>query len=83
MAEKSKMDALTADRAKTDFISSVSHELRSPLHGMLATMEALEETVNSAEQKEMIRTVSTCGEVLLDTLDHMYVHHLFHSTFKD
>jgi signal transduction histidine kinase len=25
-----KMDALSVDRAKSDFISSVSHELRSP-----------------------------------------------------
>jgi len=71
MAEKSKMDALTADRAKSDFISSVSHELRSPLHGMLATMEVLADTTTNMEQDDLIRTVSTCGEVLLDTMDHI------------
>ncbi|KAF8862084.1 hypothetical protein BDZ45DRAFT_799469 [Acephala macrosclerotiorum] len=71
MAEKSKMDALSADRAKIDFISSVSHELRSPLHGILATTESLNETTTDLEQDEMIRIVSSCGEVLLDTLDHV------------
>ena len=71
MAEKSKMDALAADRAKSDFISSVSHELRSPLHGILATVEVLADTAMTMEQNDLIRTVSTCGEVLMDTMDHI------------
>ncbi len=71
MGEKSKIDALAADHAKTDFISSVSHELRTPLHGMLATMEVLSDTPTNMEQDELIRTVSTCGEILMDTMDHM------------
>lgn len=73
MAEKSKMDALNADRAQTDFISSVSHELRSPLHGVLATTELLIDTKTDEEQAEMIRTIAACGDILLDTLDHMHV----------
>lgn len=35
MAEVSRLDTQMAEQAKTDFISSISHELRSPLHGML------------------------------------------------
>ena len=71
MAEKSRLDALTADRAKADFISSVSHELRSPLHGILASAEALQETSTGFAQDDMIRTITVCGEVLLDTMDQM------------
>jgi hypothetical protein len=73
MSEKSRLDALTADRAKADFISSVSHELRSPLHGVLASAEALQETSTGSMQDDMIRTITICGEVLLDTMDQMYV----------
>jgi len=71
MAEKSRLDALLADRAKSDFISSVSHELRSPLHGVLASAEALQHTSTGFVQDDMIRSIKICGEVLLDTMDHM------------
>lgn len=71
MSEKSRLDALTADRAKADFISSVSHELRSPLHGVLASAEALQDTSTGSAQDDMIRTIMVCGETLLDTMDQM------------
>ena len=71
MAEKSRLDAELADRAKSDFISVVSHELRSPLHGVLASAEALRDTSTGDEQDDMIRSITICGEVLLDTMDHM------------
>ncbi|KAH7330509.1 hypothetical protein BKA65DRAFT_59603 [Rhexocercosporidium sp. MPI-PUGE-AT-0058] len=69
MSEKSRLDVVAADREKLDFISSVSHELRSPLHGILASMEALQETSTGLLQDDMMRTVTVCGEVLLDTMD--------------
>lgn len=34
MSEVARINASIADKAKSDFISSISHELRSPLHGM-------------------------------------------------
>jgi hypothetical protein len=71
MTEKSRLDAITADRAKTNFISSVSHELRSPLHGILASADALQETSTNFTQDDLIRTITVCGEVLLDTTDQM------------
>ncbi|KAI9650025.1 hypothetical protein NHQ30_000038 [Ciborinia camelliae] len=71
MAEKSRLDAELADRAKSDFISVVSHELRSPLHGVLASAEALRDTSTGDEQDDMIRSITICGEVLLDTMDHI------------
>jgi hypothetical protein len=73
MSEKSRLDALQADRAKADFISSVSHELRSPLHGILAGTEVLQGTSTGPEQDDMIRIVTICGEVLLETVDQMFV----------
>jgi signal transduction histidine kinase len=69
MVERSRLEALTADRAKSDFISSVSHEPRSPLHGVLASAEALQETSTGFVQDDLIRTFTVCGEVLLDTMD--------------
>ncbi|KAL2067557.1 hypothetical protein VTL71DRAFT_1982 [Oculimacula yallundae] len=69
MSEKSRLDVRAADREKLDFVSSVSHEVRSPLHGVLASAEALVETSTGLLQDDMIRTITVCGEVLLDTMD--------------
>jgi signal transduction histidine kinase len=41
MADVARLDVIAVDRAKSDFISSISHELRSPLHGILASVEFL------------------------------------------
>ncbi|KAE8154068.1 hypothetical protein BDV25DRAFT_167777 [Aspergillus avenaceus] len=71
MAEVSRLDLEAADRAKGDFISSISHELRSPLHGLLGTVELLQEMVNSYAQRSLIETVYSCGRTLLDTLNHL------------
>ncbi|KAJ6003054.1 sensor histidine kinase/response regulator [Penicillium sp. IBT 35674x] len=71
MAEVSRMDIEAADRAKGDFISSISHELRSPLHGVLGTIELLQETVTSYTQQGLVDTVHSCGRTLLDTLNHL------------
>jgi signal transduction histidine kinase len=71
MAEVSRLDLEAADRAKSDFISSISHELRSPLHGVLGTVELLQEMVNTYAQRSLVETVYSCGRTLLDTLNHL------------
>ena len=71
MAEVSRIDLEAADRAKGDFISSISHELRSPLHGVLGTAELLQETVTSYSQRGLVDAVYSCGRTLLDTLNHL------------
>jgi signal transduction histidine kinase len=71
MAEVSRMDLEAADRAKSDFISSISHELRSPLHGVLGTVELLQETATTFTQRGLVKTVYSCGRTLLDTLNHL------------
>ncbi|KAJ5085192.1 hypothetical protein N7532_009963 [Penicillium argentinense] len=71
MAEVSRLDIQAADRAKGDFISSISHELRSPLHGVLGTVEILQDSVQTYSQKGLVETVYSCGRTLLDTLNHL------------
>lgn len=72
MAEVSRLSALVASRMKVDFVSSISHELRSPLHGILASVEFLQEEENMPPmQADMINTINSCGKTLLDTIDHV------------
>jgi signal transduction histidine kinase len=46
----------------------MSHELRSPLHGILASTELLYGTPLSVTQTDLCDTVEICGQTLLDTL---------------
>lgn len=72
MAEVSRLSALVASRMKVDFVSSISHELRSPLHGILASVEFLQEDESiPALQMDMINTINSCGKTLLDTINHV------------
>ena len=58
MAEVSRLSALVAARMKVDFVSSISHELRSPLHGILASVEFLQgEESMPPMQVDMINTI--------------------------
>lgn len=71
MSEISRVKATKSDVAKTTFIASISHELRSPLHGILGSVEFLHETAVSAYQAGLFTSIETCGKTLLDTIDHV------------
>ncbi|PMD36870.1 hypothetical protein L207DRAFT_90676 [Hyaloscypha variabilis F] len=71
MVEISRLDALTSNKMKSDFISSISHEFRSPLHGILASAEFLRESELNASQMEFISTIQNCSSTLLDTINHV------------
>lgn len=64
-------EAIVANRQKADFIANVSHELRSPLHGILATSEFLKDTACSQLQHSLVEDVQSCSRVLLNTIDHV------------
>ncbi|PVH86453.1 hypothetical protein DL98DRAFT_510520 [Cadophora sp. DSE1049] len=70
MAEWSRIDTEIADQKKGDFIGSISHELRSPLHGILASAEFLEE-ITTGWEKGLVETIDSCGRTLLDTINHI------------
>ena len=72
MSEIFRLEAVVMDRAKSDFISSISHELRSPLHGILASAELLHACSSGPDQDSLIQMVDTCGRTLLDTMNHLF-----------
>lgn len=64
-------DSKAKEDVKSDLISSISHELRSPLHGVLASTELLQSTSLQPAQQEMVEMVEPCGTTLLDTMNHL------------
>ncbi|KAK4890567.1 hypothetical protein LTR27_010729 [Elasticomyces elasticus] len=64
-----RLEAQHLDRQKADFLGSISHEMRSPLHGSLANIELVLETVCTAEQRDMLESALASGRQLLDSID--------------
>ncbi|RLM00050.1 hypothetical protein CFD26_108406 [Aspergillus turcosus] len=71
VSEAAQMDWQATEKSKSDLLSSVSHELRSPLHGMLASVELLHSTDLQPAQQDMLTMIETCGLTLLDTLNYL------------
>lgn len=71
MAEVARLNTKAADKTKTDILGSISHELRSPLHGVVGSVELLRNTVLDGAQENILRTIETAGRTLLDTIDHV------------
>ncbi len=71
--EKAKFRADAANEAKSQFLSRMTHELRTPLIGVLGMNELLARTDLSEQQKSLVDTVQKSGEQLLalisDVLD--------------
>ena len=71
MSEVARLSVQKNEAAKTTFIASMSHELRSPLHGILGAAEFLVDTATDSYQAGLITSIATCGKTLLDTLNHV------------
>jgi two-component system sensor histidine kinase RpfC len=60
--------AEVANRAKSNFVANMSHEMRTPLNGILGTVELLMGTPVDPEQKEFLKTVKSSANVLLSLI---------------
>ncbi|KAI0395622.1 hypothetical protein F5Y17DRAFT_423009 [Xylariaceae sp. FL0594] len=74
MAEVSRLEALAVSRAKSDFVSSISHELRSPLHGIMAGSELLREEISNPSSIATLDMLESCGTTLLDIFNNLLQH---------
>ncbi|KAK9815291.1 hypothetical protein WJX72_001151 [[Myrmecia] bisecta] len=57
-----------ANEAKSEFMSLMCHEVRTPLNGCLASAEMLLETPLEEEQRELAKTIRVSGSILLSTV---------------
>ncbi|KAM0815609.1 hypothetical protein AB5N19_01408 [Seiridium cardinale] len=71
MTEVARLKLRVADKAKMDILGSISHELRSPLHGLVGAVELLRHTTLDALQDGILRAIDASGRTLLDTIDHL------------
>lgn len=67
--EDAREQAEAASRAKSRFLAVVSHEVRTPLNGILGMTHLLLETPLSQEQQTYTRAVKSSGEALLGLIE--------------
>ena len=66
---QAKEAAEAADRAKSEFLAMMSHEVRTPLNGVLGFASLLETTPLDNEQQNSVEIIRRSGESLLVIID--------------
>lgn len=64
-----RLESQMLNQVKSDFLGSISHETRSPLHNVLGNLELLLDTNLDADQKEMLVNAQFGATQLLETID--------------
>jgi two-component system sensor histidine kinase RpfC len=67
--ENAKKRADEANQAKGRFVANVSHEMRTPLNGVIAMADILRETSLNESQREIVETMTTSAQLLLAQIE--------------
>src|SRR5208282_323180 len=65
----SREAALSASRARSEFLSSMSHEIRTPMNSVLGRAELLGDTELNAEQRRHLDLIQANGAMLLELIN--------------
>ena len=70
ISEKKLIDARETaertDRAKSNFLAVMSHEMRTPLNGILGVLDLLKTTDLDSRQSRYVQVAAASGEILLE-----------------
>lgn len=71
MAEIYRLNTVQEETIKSNILGSISHELRSPLHGLVGAVELLHDSRLDAVQQNVLNIIETSGKTLVDTINHL------------
>ena len=69
MMKEAKEDAEALSRSKSDFVAVISHEVRTPMNGVLGMARLLLDTSLTEDQREFAENIVTSGDQLVAILN--------------
>jgi signal transduction histidine kinase/DNA-binding response OmpR family regulator len=67
--QRAKASAEAANQAKSEFLTTMSHEMRTPMNAILGMADLLAESPLREEQREYVRVFQNAGSKLLDLIN--------------
>ncbi|PNS20617.1 Hybrid signal transduction protein dokA [Sphaceloma murrayae] len=71
MGEIAAIEARREEKKRSDFVSSISHELRSPLHGILGSIDMLNQDNPALSESINFKQIEGCTLTMLDLVEHL------------
>lgn len=66
-----RKQAMTANKAKSEFLSNTSHEIRTPINGILGNAQLLLKTPLSEQQHDYLRNIEKSSQGLLTVINNI------------
>lgn len=70
-ALQARSAAEAANRAKSEFLATMTHELRTPMNGVVGMANVLQSTPLDEDQAECVQTILVSGESILGIVDNI------------
>lgn len=67
--EQARNQAISANKAKSDFVSNISHEIRTPMNGVMGMLHLILREPLSPQQKEHIRLAQSSASTMLSLIN--------------
>lgn len=73
-AQEARRIAEAADRSKSAFLAVISHEVRTPMNGVLGMLQLLDTDRLAPDQRRYLEIANSSGETLLNLIDTLLDH---------
>lgn len=70
-ARRAEQEAETSNRLKSQFLANVSHEIKTPMSGLIGMASLLDELVQDPVQRRYLGTIQTCSRNLMVLINDM------------
>ncbi|KAJ5263320.1 hypothetical protein N7478_010925 [Penicillium angulare] len=71
MAEVHRLGSVFSEQSKSSLLAGLSHELRSPLHGIFGMADLLNTSAMNTLQRGFVHTISSCAFTLLGSINQL------------